>query len=659
MNMTMKRNTFLTILAALALQAAAIDVSTTAGHLADKVTDLNVTALTVTGTMDASDFYFIADNLHRLTTVNLAGVEILPCHTPREHYWQQEFAAGELPVGAFGGMDVVKVTLPAGLKSIGKAAFAGCTSLTTLTWPATLDSIADYAFAGCTALKAVSLPASVQVVGNGAFMRCTSLTSLTVASSSRLRSLGDVALMDCPALTTLSLGNALESIGERALAGTGITQLNLSSSRRMQAMGDWSMVMTPVTDAKFPAGMTTLGDGAFLYDKDLASITLGGKVARVSDYALAGTGLKNTPDLTGVTSIGDYAMYNVSQLSVVELPATLTWMGSYAMAGMTGMTALTSHAAAVPALGENVWAGVNQSVIPLTVPSGSVNKYKEAPQWQEFLLESTWLRGDVNNDGEVNIADVNTLVDIILGGKFDEGTMRRADVNEDGEVGLADVNTVLDIILGPTNKTAAVVDSDDLLRLDDVAMQPGEVRTLCLVLDNATAYSALQCDITLPRGLSLEAVTMPGGRSGEYRAINQETSRTAVFSMEKTPFEGDGAAVVTLTVRADRALLPEGQIVLSNVIVADDSNVAWHLGDYAAMVYNTTGVEDLTAAASRVWVEGRTLCIDTHYDGPAQVTSINGMTRALSLTAGVNRQHLEPGFYVVIVDGQSHKIAIK
>ena len=57
------------------------------------------------------------------------------------------------------------------------------------------------------------------------------------------------------------------------------------------------------------------------------------------------------------------------------------------------------------------------------------------------------LIGDVNGDGEVNIAAVNALVDIILGGTADEQTLRRADVNGDNEIGLADINALIDIIL--------------------------------------------------------------------------------------------------------------------------------------------------------------------------------------------------------------------
>ena len=53
------------------------------------------------------------------------------------------------------------------------------------------------------------------------------------------------------------------------------------------------------------------------------------------------------------------------------------------------------------------------------------------------------LTGDVNGDGEVNIADVNAIIDMILTGN----TQPNGDVNGDGEVNIADVNAVIDIIL--------------------------------------------------------------------------------------------------------------------------------------------------------------------------------------------------------------------
>lgn len=55
---------------------------------------------------------------------------------------------------------------------------------------------------------------------------------------------------------------------------------------------------------------------------------------------------------------------------------------------------------------------------------------------------------DVNGDGEVNIADVNCLIDIILGYKDADEFDGRADIDLDQEVNIADVNRVIDVILG-------------------------------------------------------------------------------------------------------------------------------------------------------------------------------------------------------------------
>ena len=58
---------------------------------------------------------------------------------------------------------------------------------------------------------------------------------------------------------------------------------------------------------------------------------------------------------------------------------------------------------------------------------------------------SQTLTGDVNGDGEVNIADINAIINIILTGT---GVSTPADVNEDGEINVADVNAVINIVLG-------------------------------------------------------------------------------------------------------------------------------------------------------------------------------------------------------------------
>lgn len=54
-------------------------------------------------------------------------------------------------------------------------------------------------------------------------------------------------------------------------------------------------------------------------------------------------------------------------------------------------------------------------------------------------------RGDVNGDGEVNIADINCIIAVILGTPNTYGG--RVDVNGDSEVNIADANAVIDMIL--------------------------------------------------------------------------------------------------------------------------------------------------------------------------------------------------------------------
>ena len=56
--------------------------------------------------------------------------------------------------------------------------------------------------------------------------------------------------------------------------------------------------------------------------------------------------------------------------------------------------------------------------------------------------EKDTVTGDVNGDGEVNIADVNAIIDMILNDTNDNA----GDVNGDGEINIGDVNAVIGII---------------------------------------------------------------------------------------------------------------------------------------------------------------------------------------------------------------------
>lgn len=63
-----------------------------------------------------------------------------------------------------------------------------------------------------------------------------------------------------------------------------------------------------------------------------------------------------------------------------------------------------------------------------------------------FSKENEQIVGDVNCDGRVNVSDVSTLINMILG--METMNQESADVNADGRVNVSDVATLINIILG-------------------------------------------------------------------------------------------------------------------------------------------------------------------------------------------------------------------
>ena len=68
------------------------------------------------------------------------------------------------------------------------------------------------------------------------------------------------------------------------------------------------------------------------------------------------------------------------------------------------------------------------------------------------MQQSKWdgwntITGDVNGDKKVDIADINTIIDIILEMSSPDDYDGRSDVNGDGKTDIADINAVIDLIL--------------------------------------------------------------------------------------------------------------------------------------------------------------------------------------------------------------------
>ena len=63
------------------------------------------------------------------------------------------------------------------------------------------------------------------------------------------------------------------------------------------------------------------------------------------------------------------------------------------------------------------------------------------------MTASTWTRGDVNGDGDINIADVTALISMVLKGETDPSVYPAADCNLDGSINIADVTVLINRVL--------------------------------------------------------------------------------------------------------------------------------------------------------------------------------------------------------------------
>lgn len=110
-----------------------------------------------------------------------------------------------------------KITIPDGVKTIGKWAFFECTNLKEIIIPSSVISIDGCAFVECTSLKEIIIPDSVTSIGDGAFESCTSLTKIRIPGS--VTSINLFTFRYCTSLKEVIIEDGVTSIGYKVFEG--------------------------------------------------------------------------------------------------------------------------------------------------------------------------------------------------------------------------------------------------------------------------------------------------------------------------------------------------------------------------------------------------------------------------------------------------------
>ena len=216
---------------------------------------------------------------------------------------------------------------------------------------------------------------------------------------------------------TVSLAQAQWQVPKYRLAGA------TTYYARVTVLSGETKVVTPVSSfttreviPPVPVFITPTATGAVLYSTDVVSVE---PVEGPSSLRVQISSSETFPTRTSYNGTLDQGTFETPMLGTIKGTGKLTDGNTYY---------------------------VRARYAYRTLATGATVLYTDYSDIRTFVYHDG-AAGDVNGDGEVGIADVNTLIELILVSSDDEAPGWRADVNGDGEVNVADVNAVIDLIL--------------------------------------------------------------------------------------------------------------------------------------------------------------------------------------------------------------------
>ena len=150
---------------------------------------------------------------------------------------------------------------------------------------------------------------------------------------------------------------------------------------------------------------------AFCNCSSLTSVTLGNSVTTIGGDAFGlCSSLTSVTIPNSVTTIGSEAFNGCTNLQKVNIGNSVEIIGTSAFENCTSITQISSEAVVPPICDSDVFNDINKSKCKLIVPKNSLDAYKQADQWKDFLLiegSTTGITNTVYN--KAGLADVYTI----------------------------------------------------------------------------------------------------------------------------------------------------------------------------------------------------------------------------------------------------------
>ena len=246
------------------------------------------------------------------------------------------------------------------VNSIGRSAFCGCETLTTVILPNTIKKIDYSAFSFCYLLQEIIIPDGVETISELAFQSCNSFTNITIPSS--VTSIGYSAFINCEALSSVNLSDALQSIGQSVFMNC----YNLKT-------------------ISFPNNLNTISSNCFTNCTSLSSVDLPLSLVYIESSAFLGcTSLDSVVIPNNVRSIGEKAFGKCDALKTLTIGSGVTRIDNEAFASCKELSDVYCYSVNAPITGRDVFKDSYIDYAILHVPSSSINAYKNTEPWKSF-----------------------------------------------------------------------------------------------------------------------------------------------------------------------------------------------------------------------------------------------------------------------------------
>ena len=428
--------------------------------------------------------------------------------------------------------EITSVIFPQSVKHITLDAFYGCSGITFIELPYFINSILSKSFSGCSSLTYIAFPKSISRIDSYAFAGCDNISKIFIERttpldiSNKVFSNKNATLYvpdGCKLLYEDTEGwQDFKDIVEQKVEVTEIDEISIenveinkgSSVEAIIKIYDENLINAFEFDLVLPKYITIAEDeyGDFLISK--------GSLLKNSGWRVLVTKLEdNTFHFKCFTTVkGDIIFSSRGELLLLSLKTT-----------------------------DDMQEGVFNAEIRNILLKVSDEKLLKAKDYSFVVELSNYIKGDVNGDETIDVTDIVSIVNYIVGNPYDSFKNRAADLNDDGEVDIFDVMKLINLVM--KQKASARNNTRAAEELEEQAIISNTGEGLMLGVNSPERFTAFQFDVEVADGAELldaRLTTNAGGHKLYSIKISENTFRVIGISINNTILTANGNYLVEL-----------------------------------------------------------------------------------------------------------------